>query len=271
MAAVARAADVLLSVRRALTLLDLLAAAPEGRGVTEVARELGIHKSNASRLLATLRASGLVNLDASSGRFELGSGLLRLAARVMQRLDLAQLASPFLRDLTARSGETAYLSVRRGEFRVAIQEIQSPNPVRMVAGIGHPYPLYAGASGKVLLASLPDAEITAVIRSMPRDRARAGGTTRFREQLEQVRRDGYAVTFEENIPGASSIAVPVRGHLGTVVAALGIAGVVPRWNRERMLETLPVLRQNAQEIGELLGQVRETGGGLAPPDRRGEP
>lgn len=225
--------------------------------MSDIARELCVHKSSASRLLATLRGGGLVEANASSGRFELGAGFLRLAARVVQRLDLAHVALPFLRDLMTRSGETAYLSARRGSFRTAIQEVESRNPVRMVAGVGHLYPLHAGAPGKVLLASLPDAEVSALLKAIPRGRARAQhGAARIRADLDETRRAGYAISFEENIPNASSIAVPIYGHLGTVVAALGIAGVAPRWNRKRMLEFLPILWENASEIGDLLGAAQ---------------
>ncbi len=226
--------------------------------MSDIARELGVHKSSASRLLATLRGGGLVDVNASSDRFELGAGFLRLAARVVQRLDLAHVALPFLRDLMTRSGETAYVSARRGTFRTAVQEVESPNPVRMVAGVGYLYPLYAGAPGKVLLASLPDAEVAEVLKAVPRGRGRgrAQHAARIRADLEATRRAGYAISFEENIANASSIAVPVYGHLGTVVAALGIAGVAPRWNRKRMLELLPILREDAREIGELLGATR---------------
>ena len=223
--------------------------------MSDIARELGVHKSSASRLLATLRDGGLVEVDASSGRFDLGAGFLRLTARVVQRSDLAHVALPFLRDLMTRSGETAYVSARRGSFRTAVQEVEGPNPVRMVAGVGHLYPLHAGAPGKVLLASLPDAEVSELLKAIPRGRAQQGAA-RIRADLQQTRRAGYATSFEENIPNASCIAVPVRGHLGTVVAALGIAGVTPRWNRKRMLEFLPILRENAREIGELLGAAQ---------------
>ena len=225
--------------------------------MSDIARELGVHKSSASRLLATLRGGGLVEVNASTGRVELGAGFLRLAARVVERLDLAHVALPFLRELMTRSGETAYLSARRGSSRTAVQEVESPNPVRMVAGVGQLYPLHAGAPGKVLLASLPDAEVAALLKAIPRGRGRAQlPAARIRADLEQTRRAGYAISFEENIPNASSIAVPVCGHLGTVVAALGIAGVAPRWNRKRMLEFLPILRENAREIGELLGAAQ---------------
>lgn len=262
-----RAADGVLSVRRAVAALELVAGAPGGRGVSDLARELGVHKSSASRLLATLRSGGLVDVDLSSGRFELGAGFLRLAARAVERRDLAQLSLPFLRDLAARSGETANVSVRRGRFRVALQEVESANPVRMVAGVGHAYPLDRGAPSKVLLAAMPDAEVAVVLRSMPRDAAAKRRRSLLREQIARTRRDGYAISLEENVAGASSIAVPIRGHLGNVVAALGVAGVVSRWVPDRMLELLPALRESADEIGELIGHP-PSDSALAPSGRK---
>jgi DNA-binding IclR family transcriptional regulator len=245
--------DELLSVRRALTTLELLAGAPRGRGVSDLARELGVHKSSASRLLATLRSGGLVDIDLATGRFELGAGFLRLAARAVERLDISQLALPFLRDLAEHSGETAYLSVRRGLYRVAVQEVESTNPVRMVAGVGHPYPLYRGAPSKILLAALPDDEIAKVLGTMPRDTAVRRLKTELRKEIALTRHDGYAISLEENVASAAAVAVPILGHLGNVVAALGVAGVTPRWNRQRMLSFLPILRQSAHEIAELIG------------------
>lgn len=254
----------LLSVRRALATLELLASAPGGRGVSDVARELGVHKSSASRLLATLRSGGLVDVDLATGHFGLGAGFLRLAARAVERLDISQLALPFLRDLAAQSGETAYLSVRRGLHRVAVQEIESANPVRMVAGIGHVYPLYRGAPSKILLAALPDEEVAKVIASMPRDPATRRLKAAMRVEIALARDDGYAISLEENVPSAAALAVPVCGHLGTVVAALGIAGVTPRWGRQRMLAFLPALRQSAGEIGRLIGYPLMDGASARP-------
>lgn len=262
-----RAPDTLLSVQRALAALEILADAHEGRGVTDLAGELGVHKSSASRLLATLRAGGLVDVRAGSGRFELGTGFLRLAARVVARLDLPRLAAPFLRDLADRSGESANISVRVGQFRVCLDEVESANPVRMVAGVGHRYPLYAGAPSKVLLASLPAAEVEAILATVAPHTAatRAGRAARLRRELEEIRGAGYAVSFEENVAGASSIAVPVVNHLGVVVASLGVAGVAHRWDRPRMLAFLPAVRDGADEMARLLGRVgpRGPGGKLA--------
>lgn len=235
---------------RAVAALEFLAGAPSGRGVSDLARELGVHKSSASRLLATLRARGLVDLDAVSGHFGLGAGFLRLAARALERRDLGQLALPFLRNLATRSGETAYVSVRHGSSRVAIQEVVSANPVRMVSGIGHPYPLYRGAPSKVLLAALPDDEIAGIVAA---DRVFDDSQRlRLHDELTRVRRDGYAISFAENVPSAASIAVPIRDHQRVVIAALGIAGVVPRWDRKRMLACLPALRGSAQQIMRLV-------------------
>lgn len=238
---------------RAFAALQHLADAPVGRGVTELARDLGVHKSSASRLLATMRDAGIVIADEASGRYGLGPALLRLAARTWARLDVAAVSPSVLRDLAALSGETAYVSVRHGRSRVAVAEVESASPVRMVAGIGRPYPLYAGAPSKVLLAAMTDDDVAAVMRELPG--TRRGAARLLRADLDRVRRTGYATSFGENVAGAASVAVPVRGHAGPVVAALALAGVSPRWDRERMLAILPQLRSGAAEIERLLGRV----------------
>lgn len=248
-----RSSDELLSVRRALRTLELLAGAPSGRGVSDLARELGVHKSSASRLLATLQAGGVVDVDSASGRYELGAGILRLAARAAGRLDLARLSLPFLRALAERSGETAYLSVRRGLHRVAVQEVESANAVRMVAGVGHPYPLYRGAPSKILLAALPDDEVEKILAAIPKKDASPREVADLRERIARARTEDFAISIEENTPSASAIAVPIRGHLGTVVAALGVAGVTPRWDREQMRAFLPTLRASADELSQIIG------------------
>ena len=240
----------LLSVKRVVAALDLLADATDGLGVTDLARQLGIHKSSASRLLATLRTGGLVDLDERTGRCGLGPGFLRLSARALERLDLPTLAAPVLRELAMRSGESANLSIRQGHMRLAILEIESTNPVRMVAGVGRPYPLHKGAPSKVLLAALTDDQVTAVIE----EGRLKQGARRLREEIEQIRRLSYATSFAENVPHASSIAVPIHDRSGIVVAAVGVAGVTPRWNRKRMLEFLPFLRDHGLAIGGLLGR-----------------
>ena len=254
-----RSSDELLSVRRALVTLELLACAPEGRGVSDLARELGVHKSSASRLLGTLQNGGLVDINAASGRFELGAGFLRLAARAVERLDLARLSLPFLRGLAERSGETAYLSVRRGLHRVAVQEVESVSAVRMVAGVGHPYPLYRGAPSKILLAALPDDEVERILTAIPPEDVSSRQVVDLRAQIARAQQDGYAISIEENSPSAAAVAVPIRGHLGNVVAALGVAGVTPRWDEQRMLAFLPTLRQSASEIAQLIGYASSDG------------
>src|SRR3954471_6811344 len=101
------------SVDRALTILDLLAREGEA-GVTDIAADLGVHKSTAFRLLATLEAHRLVEQDGERGRYRLGVGNLRLAGATTARLDLVQEARPVCRQLAADTGETVNITVRSG-------------------------------------------------------------------------------------------------------------------------------------------------------------
>lgn len=113
------------SVDRAATVLQILAR--EGQaGVSEIAAEMGIHKSTASRLLGALVARELVQQDRDRGKYQLGFGILRLAAAIPGRLNLVQEAGPFLRELAAGAEETANLAVLRSGYAVNVDQARGP-------------------------------------------------------------------------------------------------------------------------------------------------
>src|SRR5919202_774183 len=139
------------SVERALALLDALAAHPEGLGVNELARRIGVNASTASRLLATLEGARIVQ-RAPGGPYRLGLRLVALADGVLAGLDVRELARPRLRELVARTGETATLSVPGGAEAVTVDFVPAESSVVSVARLGRPSVGHATAVGKVMLA-----------------------------------------------------------------------------------------------------------------------
>src|SRR4051812_21632544 len=143
------------SVARALALIDELGAAPDGLGVNELARRIGVNASTASRLLATLEAGRMIE-RAPGGPYRLGLRLVALADGVLARLDVRELARPRLRELAAATGETATLSVPgRGEA-VTVDFVAAESSVVSVARLGRPSVGHATAAGKVVLAFARD-------------------------------------------------------------------------------------------------------------------
>ena len=150
------------SVARALALLEVLAAHPQGQGVSELARAIGVSVSAASRLLATLEEGGLVR-RAARGPFQLGVRLFALADAASAGLEVRELASPILRQLVAATGETATLSLPGAEAAITVDYESGPSDVVSRARLGRPSAPHATAVGKILLAFDPGHPLPATL------------------------------------------------------------------------------------------------------------
>src|SRR6266566_4710655 len=140
------------AVERALAVLDALSDGSPELGTNEIARRTGINASTVSRLLATLANARLVEHIAATGRYRLGVRLLQLGNAVLARLDLREVARPYLHELVAETGETATLSAPGEHDAVTVDFAQSASSVQSVARVGRPSIGHATATGKVLLA-----------------------------------------------------------------------------------------------------------------------
>src|SRR5580698_6587363 len=213
------------SVDRAVAILEILARDGEA-GVTEVARELGVHKSTASRLLAALDRRELVAQDAARGRYRLGVGLVRLAGAARRGLDLVQESRPVCRALAQEVGETVNLAILSGRDALYLDQIAGPAALSPHNWAGQRIPLHATSDGKVLLAYLTDAERHRCL-TPPLQRftdCTITAVAAFPPLLAQVRERGYATAVNELEDGLTAIAAPVRDAEGTVVASVSASG-----------------------------------------------
>jgi len=237
------------SVARALALLDELGAAPDGLGVNELARRIGVNASTASRLLATLQAGRMVE-RAPGGPYRLGLRLVALADGVLARLDVRDLARPRLRALVDATGETATLSVPGAAEAVTVDFVAAESSVMSVARLGRPSVGHATAAGKVVLAfgaAAAPAELTRFTdRTIADARALAA-------EIERVRTRGWAEAAGEREPDLNALAVPVFGRSGELAAVLGLQGPAARLTDARGAEVLPAVLEAAAELQRALG------------------
>jgi DNA-binding IclR family transcriptional regulator len=152
------------SVDRAVSVLEILAKRGEA-GVSEVAADIGVHKSTAFRLLAALEDRELVEQTQDRGKYRLGFGILRLASAVPGQLDVIQQARPICEQLAAQLGETVNIAVRRSHFVVNLDQARGPSAVGTHNWVGELTPLHATSSGKVLLAYMTSEERRNVLAS----------------------------------------------------------------------------------------------------------
>ena len=245
------------SVDRAAALLLALGDSPGPSGVTELARRLGLHKSTASRLLATLERRGLVEQDDETGKYRLGLVVIRLAERAERTLDLRGLAMPELERLARMTHETTGLSILDGDDCLAVAHVAGPNLVAVGDWTGRSAPLHCIASGKVLMATLAEREVVRIVRhGLPRYTDRTIIELEpLLEELARVRRRGYATAIGEYEAGLNAVAAPVRDARGQVIAAVDVWGPAFRLTPRRIPELATHVREAATAISRRLGGV----------------
>lgn len=244
------------SVDRALTILEVLARRGES-GVTEISAELGVHKSTAFRLVATLEQHGLVEQVEGRGKYRLGVGLLRLAGATTARLDVVQEARPILKQLASDCAETVNLATLSGGSALYLDQVAGPSALGSHNWVGQHIPLHATSNGKVLLAWLDDATLKETLGRLPAYTERTvTGRATLRRELDQVREAGYAVAVDELEVGLAAVAAPVRGAHGEVVASISVSGPTFRLTEARQAEVVPHLLEAADELSHRLGWGR---------------
>ncbi len=243
------------SVDRAAALLLALGDSQGSAGVTELARRLGLHKSTASRLLATLQRRGLVEQDDESGKYRLGLVVIRLAERAERTLDLRSIALPELERLARETRETGRLGVLTDDAVLTVVQVDGPNLVACPDWTGRTSPLHASASGKVLLSALAERDVLRYARKgLPALTPRTIVELEpLMEELARVRRRGYATAFGEWDPTMNGVAAPVRDARGTVIAAVGIRGAAYRLPPQRVPELANLAVEAAAAVCGRLG------------------
>ena len=242
------------SVDRAVAILEILARDGEA-GVTEVAHELGVHKSTASRLLAALDRRELVSQDTARGRFRLGVGLVRLAGAAARRLDVVQESRPVCQALARQVGETVNLAIISGRDALYLDQVAGPAALSPHNWAGQRIPLHATSDGKVLLAYLSQAELAGFLTPPLRRFTDRTITTldELSPVLDEVRQRGFATAVDELEAGLTAIAAPVRNAEGRVAASISASGPSFRIPADRIGQMAESVRRAAAEISRRLG------------------
>lgn len=251
-------ANAVSSVDRAISILQVLARHGSAR-VTDIAGELGVHKSTVSRLLATLEARGLVEQSVSRGSYVLGDGVVQLAAGATRRHDLSVVARPECADLAEAVGETSTVTIHDGGAVLSIEQVIGSQVVTSVNWIGRRSPLHATSSGKLFLAFLPPAqrdellagELTAYTEHTLTDRAR------LEADFAAIRERGYSVTHEEQEVGLTAVSAPIRNLEGRIIAAITVSGPSFRLTPERLGTVIPLVQAAAARVSERSGHPKK--------------
>ena len=241
------------SLQKALRILVYMGEQSPEAGITELASSLGLTKATVHRLLTTMERFDLIERNAESERYRLGLKLHQLGSRAVESRTLRTEAHRLLLEMSQRSRETVSLAMPAPGGVICLDRLDSPHTIITVCTpVGSMFPSHCTAAGKAILAYMADDEIEELVRRRGL-RQFTPFTIRqmsaLKENLQLIRRRGYAVDHQELERGLSGVAAPVLSAHERVVAAVGIAG--------------PTLRFRGKELAEKVALVTEIGARLA--------
>jgi IclR family pca regulon transcriptional regulator len=244
------------SLERGLAILAEFRPATPELGISELARALGLSRSTSHRYVATLARLGYLQQNARTRKYRLGPRVLDLGFSAINSMELRQISSPHLQQLSDETGHTVNMAILDGVDIVYVERCrtsqQGQRQIDLDLHVGSRLPAYCTSMGKVLLAYLPGPERELRLDAIEfTARGPNAITTKaaLAAELERVRARGIAVNNEELAYGLRSIAVPVCDHTGEAVAAINLAVHRSAASIEDLVERLrPALEHTAAEI-----------------------
>jgi len=253
------------SVDRAIDILEILSASRGEMQLSEIADAVSLNVSTCHHLINTFVARGFVGRNPYNRSYFLGHRILELSKSRVQQFNLVERAMPDLQWLNDATRETVHLTAMQGVELVTLTKIDSPHPVRVGTDtIGKANAMHATATGKAVLAWLPESEVERVIQ--------ANGLTKFTprtcvskseltEELRHVRRRGFATDDEEFQPGVFCIGCAVRDASGGVIASVSCSMPKTRATKSQRVSIRENVIDCARRLSSVLGSQEQTNDG----------
>jgi len=226
-------------------------------GIHEMAKLLSLSPGTVHRLASVLKGKGFLRQDPHTKKYMLGTVFLKLANLVVESLEIAKIAYPYMQKLARETGETVHLNIIDGYERICIESIESSQPLMARMPVGSRSPLYAGASSKCLLAFSPPSFLREYLdrtKLEPISLNTIVDRERLLEELERVRARGYAESFSERVDGLGALSAPILGYGGELLASMSLAVPEIRFKDEELRRSfIQSLCERVREISSLMG------------------
>ena len=237
------------SLAKGIQILELLSD-NEALTVTQVAKMMNINRAGSHRFLSTLKELGYADKDNTS-RYFLTPKVIELGMKVLDRFEIRKIAHPFLQELSTKFNETINLGYFNGKEVLTIDKIDSTEILRMDAGIGGGEPAYCTSLGKAILAFLPATQLEKYLSAIEMTAFTPNSVTskeKLKEELMQIKENGYAIDDEELSVGLRCIGAPLFDHSGQPLFAISISGPSIRFGSKRMEEMQRELKKICQSL-----------------------
>jgi DNA-binding IclR family transcriptional regulator len=231
-------------------------------GVNEIARELSLPKSTISRLLISMQKFGFTRRDPSSQKFFLGIKLFELGCKASEDLELQSIAIPEMERLRDAINESVLLIILEDIHITYLHKVECKHAVVIQHKMGGTAPAYCVASGKAMLAYMPDRlEKTITVGLKAWNSNTITDPERLRRECEKARKLGYATVSEEFREGVSGIAAPIFDQTGAVAASVSVAVPTVRLNRKRQTVLIASVKKAAARISHHMGAMKNAPSG----------
>jgi DNA-binding IclR family transcriptional regulator len=250
------------TLARGLRILEVFSQESSSLSVTEIAAALELPKGTVSRLTRKLWELGYLERDPETKRYCLGLRVLKLGFSVLDGMDVVEIAEPFVRTLSAKSGEYVEVAVRDGAQVVTVAHTRTSRMLGVTSRIGSLQPVYCTSTGKAQLIDMSRDELHHLLGEGPYPRAGLKTITTLDDlwvELDRVRHQGYAINDEELIEGLRSVAAPIRDNTNQIIAAFSIAVLNYRATSEELRARFaPLVVDAARTISAALGANRDS-------------
>jgi len=225
--------------------------------LSELTKKLNISKSTIFRILLNLEDEGFVSRKQHTNKYYIGKKIFELSQNITQESDIRKIALPFMRELSYLVDESVSLHVIYDEYSACIEKIESTQRVTYKIELGRPIPLFAGAAGKAILAFLSKEKIKYIINHTNFTKFAKNtisNPAKLLKELEKIRKEGYATSFEELVCDGASVATAIFDKNKKVIASLNIATIVSRLKeKEKITFHASLLKEFSKKISSRLG------------------
>jgi DNA-binding IclR family transcriptional regulator len=232
-------------------IIDLLGENSRGLRLSELSRMLDLPESSIHHILKTLRSQDYVDQDSETKRYVLGFKFLSVGGKILNNLDIRRTAYNHLRRLHQKVNETVNLTILRNGQVTFIDKIQKVGGLSLDTYRGFNADPHSAASGKVLLSELSRDAIKDMYRNKPLKACGKNTITnlaRLYEELEKIRKQGYAIDNEEHYEGVNCVAAPIRSR-NKIIAAISVTGSIFSMSMERITqELIELVKDTAMRI-----------------------
>lgn len=246
------------SVKKAIHVLKLFSSKRDTLSLSDISKELNVHKSTAYRIAVTLVEGGLLRWNNSNGTYSLGLGILELSSTLLSSLELRTQARPHMIHLQQETGDTVHLGVLDQGEVIYLDKIEGEKGIRLYSKVGVRAPCHCTALGKALMADLPDSLVRQILKEKGMY-AYTGETitsiSDFLEHLSIIRANGYAIDVEEHEPLVHCIAVPIRDHTSSTVAAVSNTTIIKRFEEDLLNNYIDLIKETGRNISIEMGFV----------------